>query len=208
MIAVSFLKSKYDREKTIKLIDQSEADLIHVDLMDGEYVPNRNFTIEEIMSLLRLVTKPLDIHLMVKNPFQYIKELVKLNVYMITVHLDATPNMIRTTYFLKEHNIKFGLALNPLEDVHTIDQWLTTIDYVLIMGVTPGAGGQQFMPEVLKKIDYFKDRNVMLGIDGGINAETVKYLKDYHFDIVVSGSYICMSDDYNEAIKQLKKYCD
>ena len=204
MISVSFLKSKYSREETIKLIDTSDASLIHVDLMDGEYVPNKNFTLEEIMTLLNKTKKPLDIHLMVKNPLIYIKELVKLKPYIITIHLDGTPNIEETLAYIRNHDIKVGVAINPDESEHIVDKYLDKIDYVLIMSVFPGAGGQKFIPEVLKKFNYLKDK-FLVGIDGGINDESIKYLKDYPLDIVVSGSFICMSDNFNERIHLLEK---
>ena len=204
MISVSFLKSKYSREETIKLIDTSDASLIHVDLMDGEYVPNKNFTLEEIMTLLNKTKKPLDIHLMVKNPLIYIKELVKLKPYIITIHLDGTPNIEETLAYIRNHDIKVGVAINPDESEHIVDKYLDKIDYVLIMSVFHGAGGQKFIPEVLKKFNYLKDK-FLVGIDGGINDESIKYLKDYPLDIVVSGSFICMSDNFNERIHLLEK---
>ncbi len=204
MISVSFLKSKYSREETIKLIDNSDASLIHVDLMDGEYVPNKNFTLEEIMLLLNKTKKPLDIHLMVKNPLIYIKELVKLKPYIITIHLDGTPNIEETLAYIRSHHIKVGVAINPDESEHIVDKYLDKIDYVLIMSVYPGAGGQKFISEVLEKVNYLKDK-FLVGIDGGVNDESIKYLKDYPLDIVVSGSFICMSDNFNERIHLLEK---
>lgn len=204
MISVSFLKSKYSREETIKLIDTSDASLIHVDLMDGEYVPEKNFTLEEIMTLLNKTKKPLDIHLMVKNPLIYIKELVKLKPYIITIHLDSTPNIEETLAYIRNHDIKVGVAINPDESEHIVDKYIDKIDYVLIMSVYPGAGGQKFIPKVLEKVNYLKDK-FLVGIDGGINDESIKYLKDYPLDIVVSGSFICMSDNFNERINLLEK---
>ena len=203
MISVSFLKSKYSREETIKLIDNSNASLIHVDLMDGEYVPNKNFEIADICQLLNDTHKLLDIHLMVKNPLVYIKELVKLNPYIITIHLDGTPNIEETLDYIKKSGIKVGVAINPDESEHIIDRYIDKIDYILIMSVYPGAGGQEFMPFVLDKVEYLKDK-FLIGIDGGINEETIKYLKDYPIDIIVSGSYICQSDNFNERISILE----
>ncbi len=204
MISVSFLKSKYNCEDTIALIDKSNASLIHVDLMDGLYVPNKNFEINEIMALLKNVNKPIDIHLMVNNPLIYIKELVKLKPYIITIHLDGTPNILETLEFIKRHNIKVGVAINPHENEHIIDNYIDQIDYVLIMSVNPGYGGQKFIPDVLKKVNYLKDK-FLIGIDGGINEDSIKLLKGYPIDIIVSGAYICLSDNYNEKIEKLNK---
>ncbi len=202
MISVSFLKSKYNRQETIALIDESQASLIHVDLMDGIYVPQKNFEIDEIMKLLNNTKKPLDIHLMVNNPLIYIKELVKLKPYIITIHLDGTLNIEETIAYLKNFNIKVGVAINPNESEHIIDSYIDKIDYVLIMSVYPGEGGQKFIPSVLEKINYFKGK-LLIGIDGGINEDSIKYLKGYPIDIIVSGSYICQSDNFNERINNL-----
>ena len=202
MISVSFLKSKYSKKETIQLIEDSKANFIHVDLMDGIYVNENNFTIDEIMDLLKNVKKSLDIHLMVYNPLIYIKELVKLKPLIITIHLDGTPNIEETIDYLKKNDVKVGLAINPDENEHIIDNYLDKIDYVLIMSVYPGEGGQKFIPEVLEKINYFEDK-LLIGIDGGINEDSIKLLRNYHIDIIVSGSYICMSDNFNEKIDEL-----
>ena len=204
MISVSFLKSKFDRNKTIKLICESNADLIHVDLMDGKYVPEHNFTLKDIINDLKDTSKKLDIHLMVQDPLPYIKELINLNVYMITVHLDGTPNIEEVINFVHKHNVKIGLALNPLDDIHILDNYFNLIDYVLIMSVYPGKGGQEFIPSTLNKIPPLKDKNILIGIDGGINDKVINLIKPYNLDIIVSGSFICLNDDYNKQISLLK----
>lgn len=204
MIAVSYLKSKEDKKTTIKKINESNASFIHVDLMDGEYVSEKNFTIEEVIDDLKDTTKLLDIHLMTKNPLNYIKELVKLNVWCFTFHLDSTFEIDETIKFIKDNHIKVGIAISPNDDISIIDRYIGLIDYVLIMSVTPGMGGQEFIPEVLDKVRYLENKKVLVGIDGGINKDTIKYLKDYKIDNIISGSYICMSDDYNIAIESLK----
>ncbi len=204
MISVSYLKSICSKKETIKKIDESIADYIHVDLMDGIYVNNKNFTIEEVLNDLVNCHKKLDIHLMVQEPLPYIKDLINLNVWNITFHLDATKNPKKIIDYVKKHHINVGVAINPQDDIHIIDQYLNLIDYVLIMSVVPGLGGQQFMMEILEKVKYLEDKNVLIGIDGGINNITIKYLENYKIDNIVSGSYVCMSDNYNERINELK----
>lgn len=204
MISVSFLKSKDERKNTINKINASAADLIHVDLMDGVYVQNKNFEINEILNTLKDTTKLLDIHLMVREPFEYIKELIKLNVWAITFHLDATENPLEIIEYLKLNNIKVGIAINPNDDINVLNDYFDKIDYVLVMSVIPGEGGQKFMSDVLEKIEYLKDKKVLIGIDGGINHDTIKLLKGYKIDNIISGSFICMNDDYNRQIKILK----
>lgn len=204
MISVSYLKSKYERDVTINKINESIADYVHVDLMDGLYVPNKNFTILDLLDTLSKITKPLDIHLMVKNPEDYLDYLIKFDPKIITFHLDATDKPIEVIKKIKENNIQVGIAINPNEDIKILNDYIDLIDYVLIMSVYPGKGGQEFIPSVLEKVRLLNNKKVLIGIDGGINKETIKYLKDYKIDIVISGSFICMSDNYNESIKLLK----
>lgn len=207
MISVSYLKSNCSKEETIKKINASTADYIHVDLMDGLYVSNKNFTIDEVINDLKDSIKPLDIHLMVNNPLNYIDTLAKLNPEIITFHLDSLDNPVDVIELIKDYNIKVGIAINPTDDVSILSDYLEQIDYVLIMSVTPGEGGQSFMPEVLDKVKYLENKNILLGIDGGINEDSIKYLKDYKIDIIISGSYVCMSNDYNEKISILREHC-
>ena len=204
MIAVSFLKSNYNRYDTIKKIDESKADLIHVDLLDGIYAGKNNLDIDELVKELSNTKKKLDIHLMVKEPLEIIKKLINLNIWAITFHLDATSKPIEIIEYVKNHNIKVGIAINPDEDIHIVDSYLDLINYVLIMSVFPGRGGQEFIPKVLDKIPYLYNKKVLIGIDGGINAESIKYLKDYQIDNIISGSFICMSNDFNKQIDILK----
>lgn len=204
MIAVSYLKSKFEKTETIKLIDKSKADLIHVDLMDGLYVDTKNFTVEEVINDLKNTTKPLDIHLMVTNPEIYIRDLAKLKPFAITFHLDGTNNPKEVIDLIKDYNIKVGIALNPSDDVSILNGYLDIIDYVLVMSVVPGKGGQTFIKEVLNKVEYLKNKNILIGIDGGVNEESINYLKDYRIDIIISGSFVCMGDDFNYQIDLLK----
>lgn len=205
MISVSFLKSIYDRKETLKRIDNSIADQIHVDLMDGVYVEEKNFTTQSIINDLKEVNKPLDIHMMVSNPEKYISDLAVLKPNTITFHLNTSNNINNVIDIIKEYNIKVGIAINPDENIHLLDEYFDKIDYVLIMSVFPGKGGQKFIPDVLNKIDYLNNKKVLIGIDGGINDESIKYIKEYKIDNIVSGSFVCMSEDYNKQIEVLKE---
>lgn len=204
MISVSYLKSKYSKKETIKLIDQSITDYIHVDLMDGIYVDNKNFTINEVIDDLKDTHKPLDIHLMVNKPEEYINYLAKLHPEFITFHLDSTDNPLDVIDLIKDYNIKVGIAINPNEDIYILDNYYNLIDYVLIMSVYPGKGGQEFIPDVLNKVKLLENKELLIGIDGGINSTNINNLRDYKIDIIVSGSFICMSDNYNQQISLLK----
>ncbi len=204
MISVSFLKSKYDKKTTIRMIDESSADMIHVDLMDGDYVSEKNFTIDEVIDDLKSSKKPLDIHLMVSEPIKYIPDLAKLNVKTITIHLDIKNDVLEVLDLISDYNILRGIAINPQDDITCINPYLDFIDYVLIMSVFPGKGGQKFIPSVMEKVKYLNDLDLLVGIDGGINNESIKYLKGYRIDNIISGSFICMSDDYDKQIEILK----
>ncbi|MEG0794417.1 MAG: ribulose-phosphate 3-epimerase [Bacilli bacterium] len=204
-VAVSYINSKYDPLKTINLIDSSIADYIHVDLMDGLYVENKNFTISEINKLLGKVNKTLYIHLMVTNPDKYLNDLALLNTELICFHPSTSKDPIKLIDNIKNLGIKVGIVINPSENIDDFSKYFPLVDHVLLMSVTPGLGGQSFILNTVDKIKEIKEQNYSfeLAVDGGINNETIKYLKDV--DMVISGSFICMSDDFNKAIKELKK---
>lgn len=204
-ISVSYLSSRFDKKTTLKKIVESKADYLHVDLMDGKYVDNKNFTINEVLNDLKSIYLPLDIHLMVNNPDKYLEKLGTLNAEFITFHPSTSKNPNKTIEKIKSLGINVGIAINPNEDIHLIDEYLDKIDLVLIMSVYPGKGGQEFIPEVIEKLDYLKDKNIIVAIDGGINNETIKLIEDKKIDIIVSGSYVCSSDDFDNQIANLKK---
>lgn len=207
-ISVSYLSSKYSKEETVQLIEKTSADYIHVDLMDGGFVPKKNFEIYEVLTLLKEHTKPLDIHLMVFDPIIYIEELATLKPEYITFHIEATKDIVKTIELIKKNNIKVGLTLKPNTNILELMPYLCLVDLVLIMSVEPGEGGQSFIPtsidrlEELIKIRQENNLNFKISMDGGINEETIKLVKD--LDIVVSGSYICKSNNYEEKIKTLR----
>lgn len=202
-IAVSYINSRYDKEKTIKLIDESDADYIHVDIMDGKYVANNNID-EETFLLLASTSKALDVHLMVNDPLKYLTYLKNLKVEAITVHPKAVLDFSALLQELMARNIKVGIAINPKEKVEEFAKYIVLIDKVLIMGVEPGSGGQKFIDSVIPKINEIRklNENVEIGIDGGINDEVITKLKG--LDYVVSGSFICNSSSFNEQINKLK----
>ncbi len=209
-IAVSYLSSLYNNEKTILNIEKTTADYIHVDLMDGGFVPKKNFEINEVLKLLKHHELPLDIHLMVFDPLLYIDKLALLEPTYITFHLEATKDIVKTIEAIKRHNIKVGLAIKPETNIMELMPYLSIIDLVLIMSVSPGAGGQSFMPSAINRVEILKtyrdnnNLNYKIAIDGGINNETIKEVKP-NIDIAVSGSYICMTKNYQERIDLLKE---
>ena len=210
-IAVSYLSSDYKPQETIKLIDKSKADYIHVDLMDGKFVENKNFTIGEVTKLLGQTVKPLDIHLMTMNPEKYFEPLAMLNTEYITFHIEAVKKPLDVIEKIKNLGIKIGISINPETSLDEIEDYLCLVDQVLVMSVHPGKGGQEFIPEVLQKIDKLietrknNNLNFIINVDGGINSETIKYLNEKEVDMIVSGSYICRSNNFNERIASLKR---
>ncbi len=207
-VAVSYLKSTLSAEKTIEKITETSADYIHVDLMDGLFVPKKNDDLEYHINLLQNQTKPLDIHLMMIDPIESIKKLQILQPTTITVHLEI-PKLKESLELLDTLKIGKGIAVNPETDIEKITPYLKEINEVLLMSVHPGAGGQTFMPSVVPKItwlkNYRKTHNLQftIAVDGGINDQTISAIKDV--DLVISGSFICESDDYEQQITKLRQ---
>lgn len=202
-IAVSFIKSKYDDITTIQKIDETSADYLHVDIMDGKFAGQKNYSVEDIINLAKHTSKLLDIHLMVLNPESYIEGLVQLNVKCITFHVEATNKVNEIIDLIHSYGIKAGISLNPETSVEKIKPYLDRIDEVLIMTVHPGKGGQTFIEEMTKKIDRLNNLgDYILAVDGGINAETIKLVKKA--DMAISGSFICESNDYEKSIEILR----
>src|SRR5574344_2520400 len=205
LVSVSFINSNYPEKLTIQKINDSKADYLHIDIMDGKFVPVKNYEYSDIKKWLTSIHKPLDIHLMVDDVIKYIDEFSYLNPQYITFHLEATKDAFKIINYLHNKNIKVGLAINPITKIEKIIPYLNDIDLVLIMSVKPGYGGQKFIEKVIPKINYLneiKDQyHYVVSVDGGINAESVKL---FTADMVVSGSYICKSDNYDLKIASLK----
>ncbi len=205
-IAVSFLKSD-NYKKCIQKINNTSADYLHVDMCDGKYVESKNFTIKPLLDTLSVSTKKLDIHLMVDNPIKYVDDLATLDVDTMTFHLKTCKDPMEVIDYIHSIGIKVGMAINPDEEVKELLPYIPYLDEVLVMSVVPGKGGQSFMSEVLPKIDELIELKVknhfIIAIDGGINGETVNYLKDYPVDMVISGSYVTESSNYEGSIQNL-----
>ena len=205
-IAVSFLKSD-NYKKCIQKINNTSADYLHVDMCDGKYVESKNFTIKPLLDTLSVSTKKLDIHLMVDNPIKYVDDLATLDVDTMTFHLNTCKDPMEVIEYIHSIGIKVGMAINPDEEVKELLPYIPYLDEVLVMSVVPGKGGQSFMSEVLPKIDELIELKVknhfIIAIDGGINGETINYLKDYPVDMVISGSYVTESSNYEGSIQNL-----
>jgi ribulose-phosphate 3-epimerase len=191
-------------------VEQGGADLIHVDVMDGHFVPN--ITIGPlIVEAIRPVTKlPLDVHLMIEDPDQYIEAFAKAGADYITVHVEATRHLHRTLHLIKSFGVKAGVVLNPATPVETIQHIIADIDMVLLMSVNPGFGGQKFIPEVLPKIKRVKELAAEKGaaieieIDGGVNSETAKLCIEAGATVLVAGSAVYNQEDRKKAIELIR----
>ena len=210
-VGVSFISSDYDLETTISKIDESSADYIHVDMMDGIFVENSNFTVQDLKKMFKNTKKKLDVHMMVCSPNKYVKDFAKMpNVEYLTLHYESHRRPIDVINMIRHTPLKAGLAINPETKVSHIVPLLNHLDQVLVMSVKPGKGGQKFMEEILYKIETLKELreqngyHYVINVDGGINEETAKLVKEAGADMVVSGSYVCKSDDYNQRIESVR----
>ncbi|QXE03055.1 ribulose-phosphate 3-epimerase [Terribacillus sp. DMT04] len=195
----------------IKDVEQGGADYIHVDVMDGHFVPN--ITIGPlIVEAIRPVTKlPLDVHLMIENPDSYIETFAKAGADIITVHQEACIHLHRTIMLIKEQGVKAGVVLNPATPVSLIEEILPELDMVLLMTVNPGFGGQKFISSVLKKVEELSrlraalELDFEIEIDGGVNAETAKLCTDAGADVLVAGSAVYGKEDRAAAIAAIRE---
>lgn len=205
---MSFLKSKYNLKDTIDKINKTDVEYIHVDVMDGNFVPNISCIYNDVKDVLKNTNKMLDVHLMVDNPIKYILEYKNLSPKFITIHSEINNNIDDLIDLIKSYGIGVGLSIKPKTSIEFIEKYLDRVDNVLIMSVEPGRGGQKFMDSVVYKIDILdkirknKRLNYKISIDGGINKDTIDKVRNV--DFVVSGSYICMNDDYQSMIDSLR----
>jgi len=196
--------------KEIELIESGGADYIHLDIMDGNFVPNISFGLDVLRAIRKSTKLPLDVHLMVSNPGQYIPNFVSSGADIISIHYESVVHLDRTVGMVKDSGAKVGLALNPATSENVLEYILDKLDLVLVMTVNPGFVGQKFLGGQLKKIEKIKkminNTNVKLEVDGGINDKNAKAVISAGADILVAGSYIFKSSDYEKAIRLLKNY--
>ena len=204
-LSISLLNAK-DRKKTVKKLNNTKIDMFHIDVMDGEFVTNKSFPVEEIIVLSSITSKPLDIHLMVNDPVIYIEKLNELsNINNITFHLEINKDINNILNKLKKYGIKRGIALRPNTDIKEIIPYLNNIDLLLVMTVEPGLGGQPFIETSTERIKQIKkiikDYNIILEVDGGINDKTISKVSDANISVV--GSFVTTSNNIEEAINKL-----
>ncbi|GAB1444944.1 ribulose-phosphate 3-epimerase [Flammeovirgaceae bacterium] len=197
-------------ESEVKMINESVADWIHVDIMDGVFVPNLSMGIPVVKAIRKHATKPLDVHLMIVNPERYVDAFYEAGASIISVHIEASPHLHRTIQQIKALGIKVGVAINPHTTVEQLEDILGDIDLVCMMSVNPGFGGQTFITHTYKKIERLKamiDRTgakVQIEIDGGVNLQNAKPLMNVGADVLVAGNFVFSSANPKETIAQLK----
>ena len=206
IVAPSLLAADFsDLKNEIDKVEKAGAEYLHLDVMDGAFVPNISFGAPVISAIRKHSNLIFDVHLMIENPDRFIKDFVEAGADIITVHAEATKHLNRTLQLIKSYGKKVGISLNPSTPVEMIKYELKNIDMVLIMTVNPGFGGQTFIENMTDKIKELRtlDKNIDLEVDGGINAETGKKVKEAGANILVAGSYI-FNGDYKERIDSLK----
>lgn len=206
LLSADFLHLKRD----VDLINSSDADWLHLDVMDGVFVPNISFGFT-ILNLLKNITdKPLDVHLMIVRPEKFIDEVAAMGAYMMNVHYEACTHLHRTVHAIKDKGMKAGVTLNPHTPVSLLKDIIKDLDMVLLMSVNPGFGGQKFIHNTLSKVNDLKNlitqtnSQSLIEVDGGVDIETGKLLVDAGADVLVAGSFIFSADDPKEKIHQLK----
>ena len=206
-VSVTFLSSK-DIPKDLEKLNQTDTDFIHVDVMDGKFVPNKTMPFREMRHISDYTSKRLDVHLMVVDPSKYIPLYAELNTEYITFHVEVNEDIEKNIKMIKEYSIKCGLAIKPDTKISELIPYLPYLDLILVMSVEPGKGGQKFIEGTDKRIKEIRELlnsyNVpaIINVDGGINGDTVSLCRDA--DMVASGSYVVLSDDFQEKISSLR----
>ena len=197
-------------QRDVEMLNNSQADWLHIDVMDGVFVPNISFGLPVVEAMKRHAKKPLDVHLMIVNPDQYIADFKKVGADYLTVHYEACTHLHRTIQLIHQHDMKAGVALNPHTPIEVLSEIICDLDLVLIMSVNPGFGGQKFIPQAVQKVKKLKNliqqsgSKALIEIDGGVNLETGKLLADAGADALVAGSFVFSSESPSETILSLK----
>lgn len=212
IISPSLLSANFlELSKDIEMINKSDAEWLHLDVMDGVFVPNISFGIPVIQAVSKQCTKKLDLHLMIVEPDKFIDVFADMGIYMYTVHYEACTHLHRTIQKIKAKGMKAGMALNPHTPISLLQNIINDVDMVLLMSVNPGYGGQKFITETLNKTQELREliikrgSNAIIQIDGGVNYETGKQLFDAGADCLVAGSFVFGSNEAETRISNLLK---
>ena len=210
-IAPSILAADFGNlQRDIEMVNHSEADWFHLDIMDGVFVPNISYGMPIIKTIAKHATKTLDAHLMIVDPDRYIKTFADLGMDYLTVHFEACNHLHRTIQAIKNEGMKAGVALNPHTNVIQLEDTIQDIDLALVMSVNPGFGGQKFIPNTYSKVEKLKEMilrknsSAMIQVDGGVTDKNAKKLVEAGADVLVAGSYVFKSPNPDNTIKDLK----
>ncbi|WP_281816561.1 ribulose-phosphate 3-epimerase [Brachyspira pilosicoli] len=211
IIAPSILTASFaNLESTIKELEEAGADYLHLDIMDGSFVPQITFGSKIVSDIKKITSLPLDVHLMIVSPEKHIDDFAKAGADIISVHYEGNIHLHKLIMQIKSHNVKAGIVLNPHTRVDVIEPLIDDIDNILIMSVNPGFGGQKFITNSIKKIEETKkligQREIIISVDGGINLNTCSDVIKAGANLLVAGSAIIDSKDKKETIKQLRNY--
>jgi ribulose-phosphate 3-epimerase len=212
IVAPSVLSADFaNLQRDIELINDSEADWFHVDIMDGVFVPNISFGFPVLKAIQKYAKKPLDVHLMIVDPDRYIQAFKEVGSAILTVHIEACTHLHRSVQHIKSAGMKAGVALNPHTPIHLLEDIIADIDLVCLMSVNPGFGGQKFIENTyhkvaaLKKLITDKNSNALIEIDGGVDLQNYQKLVSTGADVLVAGNTVFGSTNPKETIKQLKQ---
>ena len=212
LIAPSILAANFaNLKRDIEMVNSSEADWFHIDIMDGVFVPNISFGMPVLEAIKKYANKTIDVHLMIIEPDRYIKKFSDLGSDILTVHYEACTHLHRTIQAIKSENMKAGVALNPHTNISVLDDIINDVDLVCLMSVNPGFGGQSFIENTYNKIKTLKDlikrkgASAKIEIDGGVTSSNAKKLIEFGADVLVAGSYIFKNENPTKTIDELKK---
>ena len=212
IIAPSILSADFAYlAKDLEMVNRSEADWVHIDVMDGVFVPNISFGFPVLEALKPICKKPMDVHLMIVEPQKFIPEVAATGAYMMNVHYEACTHLHRTVAAIKEAGMKAAVTLNPHTPSSLLEDILQDLDMVLLMSVNPGYGGQKFIEHSIDKTARLKDMilakglNTLIEVDGGVNMQTAKPLLEVGADVLVAGSFVFHSDNPIDTIARLKQ---
>lgn len=211
LVSPSLLASDFGHlQQQIEILNESEADWIHCDIMDGVFVPNISFGFPVLKAIHKHARKPLDVHLMIQQPDKFIESFKDHGVTNLTVHYEACTHLHRTIQLIKSYGMQAGVTINPHNPVYLLEDIITDVDLVLIMSVNPGFGGQKFIENTynrvreLKEIISRKQAHALIEVDGGVSLENARKLLDAGVNILVTGSFVFKSENIHEIIHQLK----